>query len=704
MHHLRLALRRLSLVTSFLTLLSLAAIPRVSNAGCSDTFTLDSQDDGVGGTYCLHFRIDACADITSFQLICPDSSEISIGWFCTVSLDTQSEDGLTYDPSSTFKTGYFDEATTGESTGHRVFTGKLIPIPGRIEAGGSGWLTLCVCCGWGRLHMPFYIKTKHSNGTTTTSPLFDTRLFSADCPDSTAWSCWQHCDSISEVHTKPDGRDVVCYTVHHNTPGRLYHVQFDFSGCAVKHIWKLTSMPAGWSNLILNDDSAVFSGMNTAGIPNCGTAEFCFITDDCSPADSLCPDLTVTLHTWNDSLGTDVHGNDSAVCNNNVTVTDLYQLPGGATGCCVVPGTTKFTYGAVTKSLTTGIWSFCFTMHRSNSDPLTRIFINHCDVGSATPRCWQVTSWPAGWNWVSTSGCTDEFDIDGADTFGCRTLDFCFQTCDCHVNGGPYTNVFGIWSGVTGEALPLLGRNLHTITIDPGDGGLCCSDGWHNYDYVTLEEVSVNCMKWKWHADDPADCTPPHETSFSFTIPVGCSPSSPTGLPAGWIWSYDTTTRIMTVSMGGLGGTALDCCGEMDIQVCFDCNIGAMSFTSDWTSSIGDHGTATYTYPAPKIAAGGGTSITAPANNGEPNFPNPFGAATGFKTTIPFETSQTGTASIRIVDQTGHEVLKDNMDATYAGKHFFYFTGDKLPAGTYYYQIEFPQGVVIVNRTMLLIK
>jgi flagellar hook assembly protein FlgD len=79
-------------------------------------------------------------------------------------------------------------------------------------------------------------------------------------------------------------------------------------------------------------------------------------------------------------------------------------------------------------------------------------------------------------------------------------------------------------------------------------------------------------------------------------------------------------------------------------------------------------------------------------------------ALSGFKTTIPFTTSAQGVASIRIVDQTGKVVLKDNENATYAGQHFFYFSGKNLPSGTYYYTIEFPQGVVIANKTMLVVK
>lgn len=63
-----------------------------------------------------------------------------------------------------------------------------------------------------------------------------------------------------------------------------------------------------------------------------------------------------------------------------------------------------------------------------------------------------------------------------------------------------------------------------------------------------------------------------------------------------------------------------------------------------------------------------------------------------------------GIASIRVVDATGKEVLRDNEEVTFAGTHFFYFTANKLPAGTYYYTIEFPQGVAIASKTMLVVE
>jgi hypothetical protein len=84
---------------------------------------------------------------------------------------------------------------------------------------------------------------------------------------------------------------------------------------------------------------------------------------------------------------------------------------------------------------------------------------------------------------------------------------------------------------------------------------------------------------------------------------------------------------------------------------------------------------------------------------------NPFGASTLFKTTIPFDANGTGVAKITIVDPTGNQVLTEEMEVNEAGKHFFFFTGEALPSGTYYYEIEFPKGKqVVAKRTMILVK
>ncbi len=56
------------------------------------------------------------------------------------------------------------------------------------------------------------------------------------------------------------------------------------------------------------------------------------------------------------------------------------------------------------------------------------------------------------------------------------------------------------------------------------------------------------------------------------------------------------------------------------------------------------------------------------------------------------------------MDETGKQIVVDMMDVLGAGKHFFYLSGARLPAGKYFYQIEFPQGNIIVSRTMMIIK
>lgn len=116
------------------------------------------------------------------------------------------------------------------------------------------------------------------------------------------------------------------------------------------------------------------------------------------------------------------------------------------------------------------------------------------------------------------------------------------------------------------------------------------------------------------------------------------------------------------------------------------------------------------------LGGSGGTAAPPPPLLGAPktragdlqqaaNYPNPFGSASQFKTTIPFMTDGTGTAEITIMDATGKVVLTDDLVITDAGKHFFYFTGEQLPAGTYYYRIEFPKDErVIVQRAMILVK
>jgi hypothetical protein len=63
-----------------------------------------------------------------------------------------------------------------------------------------------------------------------------------------------------------------------------------------------------------------------------------------------------------------------------------------------------------------------------------------------------------------------------------------------------------------------------------------------------------------------------------------------------------------------------------------------------------------------------------------------------------------GTAFIRVVDESGHELVSESEAVTYDGEHYFYFSAKDLPAGTYFYTIEFPQGVIIAKKSMLVVK
>ncbi len=91
--------------------------------------------------------------------------------------------------------------------------------------------------------------------------------------------------------------------------------------------------------------------------------------------------------------------------------------------------------------------------------------------------------------------------------------------------------------------------------------------------------------------------------------------------------------------------------------------------------------------------------------SGEDNFPNPLTRLTQFKTTIPFELkTDGGDARIIIVDASGKAVYSETQTFAGSGKHYFYFTGQDLPSGTYYYTIESPLGRAIVRRQLLIVK
>jgi hypothetical protein len=174
--------------------------------------------------------------------------------------------------------------------------------------------------------------------------------------------------------------------------------------------------------------------------------------------------------------------------------------------------------------------------------------------------------------------------------------------------------------------------------------------------------------------------------------------------PTGWTYAYDPVSGNLTLTNSS--GPLLSNCNG----VCVAIPKSNLNMSRTVTLVSPNPCPGSITTPPMKAANGNqpgtwmvdnGTPETSTANN---NYPNPVGAASGFKTTIPFTTSAKGLASIRVMNEKGEIVLKDNMEATYAGEHFFYITAENLPAGTYYYQIEFPKGKVIVSKTMLVVK
>ncbi len=95
-------------------------------------------------------------------------------------------------------------------------------------------------------------------------------------------------------------------------------------------------------------------------------------------------------------------------------------------------------------------------------------------------------------------------------------------------------------------------------------------------------------------------------------------------------------------------------------------------------------------------------SVTTSA--GQTNFPNPVTEANQFKTTIPFEIANEGSAKISIFDATGKVIHTEISTFAGSGKHFFYFTATDVPTGSYFYTIESPLGVTIVKKSLLIVK
>jgi len=180
------------------------------------------------------------------------------------------------------------------------------------------------------------------------------------------------------------------------------------------------------------------------------------------------------------------------------------------------------------------------------------------------------------------------------------------------------------------------------------------------------------------------------------------------------------TGDITSISFHDTDGTCLGACASF----CFtvpdsvvvhradqpDTDTDCVSFTSeDWIEAITTSGCGPQNDTCSESAgllkkSDGGATPQGTVDGGSQNYPNPLDAASGFKTAIPFTTTAKGVASMRVVDMNGKLILRDFENVYGAGQHLFYFSAKDLPAGTYYYTIEFPQGVILVNKTMFVVK
>jgi hypothetical protein len=163
---------------------------------------------------------------------------------------------------------------------------------------------------------------------------------------------------------------------------------------------------------------------------------------------------------------------------------------------------------------------------------------------------------------------------------------------------------------------------------------------------------------------------------------------------AGWTYSYDPITHQLTFTANP--GYDLGPCGTFCFSVpkCTSTQLLTITVTSGNGCPQG------YSFSMKKSSGSSGEK----PNITDGNYPNPLESSTGFRTTVPFSTTGATHVAIVITNETGQRVVADEMDASSAGRHFFYFTGALLPAGKYFYEIRTSDGGIVVKHSLLIVK
>jgi hypothetical protein len=692
------SLRRLALPTllACFTLLGLlsdrtveTATAQCTPAACDDITIYDTLNN------CVRFKIVNRKPGTLINRIkISTASPYPIGWVC----------GVTADP--TYVTGYTGRVSLNSWTEDVVqrtnFSKELIPTnPATADMSfcDTGYFVICICCPMRAANpvIPVTITTIHNDGPPRTecAQTFNLSYMGPSCIPR-EWPCRDSCPDLS-ASTSYDaftGRSRVCVTITNKQPGSLYYFNLSIAcnGAGTANNWQVVDMPSGWVDGGFNGVNGAGGTFSSAsGLDNCAEMTFCFETDNCDKSNP-CNNITINY------VGEGPNGIGMCSLSVNATLTRP-SIPATDNSCCALdkfgnPIQPTVDVDPPVVNPTTGKSEFCVTVKRVDATAMNTITISRT-IG----RTLCLTSIPWGWERTGGSATSDVFTRTTAPNTGCRSFTFCYETCDCDnvntINGTVNVNYTGSGSGVT-----------RPITIFP-DQGTCCTGGPWKEDHASISwsPSAPGCLTYTlvnshWPCTDVND--------FHFGVPLSCIPSSIT-VPTGFTGTYDPITKTVNVVPTVTQGGVIGCCEEMVVTVCFNNCIGPFpDFDWSWTSTYNGTPitikTQPYHYSLGPVMQSKVRSAHE-SQKGEQNYPNPFGASTLFKTTIPFNASGIGIARIRISDPTGKLVLTEEMEVDAAGKRFFYFTGEDLPAGTYYYEIEFPKGKqVVAKRTMILVK